>query len=481
MGGVSLNSSLMKLLMCDDIQPGTDIGYQTAKTIYLYHPLGRKMVESPITMAQSQRRVITVQEAPDEVIEAFEAEWNKMEVDKYIHNLYRLSRIYGIASLVALSDKTEPGSPLDMTKIWDEKLSFNVLDPLNTAGSLVLDQIPTSPEFNRPITVRSNGKTFHPSRFIVAMNEEPVYLAYTNSAFGFVGRSVYQRALYALKSFVRSMIADDMVLTKLGLLIAKQKSPGSIINRGMEKIAGLKRHFLKEAQTGNVLSIDVTEDIETLNMTNVEKAGTYARGNCLKNVATAADMPAVILENETMTEGFGEGTEDAKIIAAFIDSVRIDMNPSYRWFDNIVQYRAWNQEFYKRIQAKYPNTYGSKSYEDAFSQWRDNYKAVWPSYLREPDSQQEASERTKLEAVISVVQTLIDRVDPENRASIIQTALMNISENKRMFPHEFVIDYDTLLPYLEEQQEILEKQQAEKEAKGSELETGERKKMAKFE
>jgi len=451
--GSSLNSDLLRLLMCDDISPGAEGSYQLMKTIYCDHPLGRKMAEAPITMAQSQAREVAIQEAPPEVAEAFKEEWEKIGADKTIHNLMRLSRVYGLATVVAISDQVDPGKPFDMKKIYNQEIFFNVLDPLNTAGSLVLNQIPTAKDFNKPVSVVTNGQKFHPSRFIVMMNEEPVYLQYTNSAFGFVGRSVYQRALYALKSYIRSMIANDMILTKLGLLIAKQKSPGSVITRGMEKIAGVKRQFLKEAQTGNVLSIDVEEAIETLNMQNVEGAGTYARTNVLKDVATAADMPAKILENETMVAGFGEGTEDAKNIAAYIDSIRKDMKPPYAWFDNIVQYRAWNVDFYQRIQAKYPKSYGNTDYEDAFSQWRRNFAAEWPSVLRESESELAKSEKTKFEAIISLLQTLLPELDPVNKRNFIENALENIGDNKIMFPHEFNLDYDTLLEFLETKQQ----------------------------
>lgn len=38
--GSCSHSELMALLDSDDIQPGSTVGYQTCKTVYLYHPLG---------------------------------------------------------------------------------------------------------------------------------------------------------------------------------------------------------------------------------------------------------------------------------------------------------------------------------------------------------------------------------------------------------------------------------------------------------
>src|SRR6185437_16289419 len=100
----------------------------------------------------------------------------------------------------------------------------------------------------------------------VVMNEHPVYLEYTTSAFGFVGRSVYQRALYPLKSFVLTMIADDVIATKNSILVAMMKQAGSVIDAFVDKMAGIRRAVLKWARAGQVLSIGTEEKIEAINM-----------------------------------------------------------------------------------------------------------------------------------------------------------------------------------------------------------------------
>jgi hypothetical protein len=459
--GSALSTVLKDLLMEDSIEPGSDASYQLCKTLYLYHPLGQKMADAPLTMAQSQARTITVQSAPDEVVKAFTDQWDKDNCDGYIHNVYSLSRVYGIASITLGCEGKAADIFLEPAEYWQLPLFFNVLDPLNTAGSLVLNQVPTAADFNKPVAVRTNGATFHRSRYQVVMNETPVYLAYTTAAFGFVGRSVYQRALFPLKSFVRSMIADDMIETKLGLLVAKQEQSGSVLDAVMAKIVGLKRSLLKQAQTGQVLSIGVEEDIETLNMMNVDGAGGFARTNILKNIATAADMPAKLLENETLVQGFGEGTEDAKNIARYVGSVRKKMDPTYRWFDNIVQYRAWNPDFVLRMQSKYPQQYGGRSYFDVFAEWRATFTAEWPSLLIEPESEEVKVEDTKLKAITSVVEVLLPEMDPDNKVRVIEWMANNLGENKRMFAHDLILDYVGLG---EHQNEQLENERANEEA-----------------
>src|ERR1700743_886371 len=100
----SLGNSLQELLMADDIVPGASPSYQTCKSIYLYHPLGAKMAESPIAMAQFKPREVSVPGSPeDEVKEAFTREWERLGADRHIFDVGRLSRVYGIASVAMLT------------------------------------------------------------------------------------------------------------------------------------------------------------------------------------------------------------------------------------------------------------------------------------------------------------------------------------------------------------------------------------------
>ena len=71
-----------------------------------------------------------------------------------------------------------------------------------------------------------------------------------------------------MKSYIQSMITDDMVTVKAGLLIAKMKQSNSIVNRAMQIAAGIKRTALQQGSTNNVLSIDVEEEISAIDLNN---------------------------------------------------------------------------------------------------------------------------------------------------------------------------------------------------------------------
>jgi hypothetical protein len=451
----TLTSPLLQILQAEAIEPGSEPSYHLCKTIYTHHPLGAKVAESPVAMAMSQEREITVQSGPEgRLVEAFLQEWEALGVDGVIFAHHALARVYGVASLVVIVEGQDPASPMDdLAGLWDEDISFTVFDPLNTSGSLVLNQNPNDPDFLKTKGVTVQGQVYHPSRVVVAMNERPVYLAFTSSAFGYVGRSVYQRALFPLKSFIQTMITDDMVIRKAGLIIAMMKQAGSVVNNAMQKLFGVKRQLLKEAESGQVLSIGIDEKIETLNMQNLDGPYTIARKNILENIAAAADgMPAKILNNETFAEGFGEGSEDAKHVARYIDRMRKQMQPDYAFMDRITMHRAWNPEFYRSIQNDFPE-YAGVSYEEAFNSWRNSFKVEWPNLLTEPDSEKSKAEDVKLQAVIKLVEAMKPDLDPKNLAVLLQWAADNFNEMKLLFGSQLVLDFDELQGFLEERLE----------------------------
>ncbi|MEL9144886.1 hypothetical protein J4V50_24280, partial [Escherichia coli] len=92
----SCSPELITLLDSDDIQPGMSAGYQTCKTIYLFHPLGGKMVDRPIKMAMNESRTVHISQAygiEQRLRDAFEREWKALGADKHIANAARISRI----------------------------------------------------------------------------------------------------------------------------------------------------------------------------------------------------------------------------------------------------------------------------------------------------------------------------------------------------------------------------------------------------
>jgi hypothetical protein len=459
--GASIPSSLMQILMAEDIVPGSMPSYEMAKTLYVAHPLGAKMAEAPIEEAQSQEREITIPGGPeDDLKQAFQREWmaiGRTGADEIIKAHQTLKRVYGIASLGVggkfLNGEELPSTdPLPYDRLHEMELDFKIWDPLNTAGSLTLNQDPNAPDFQQPQHIRVAGKDYHFSRAVIALNESPVYIEWTNSAFGFVGRSVYQRALFPLKTYVQTMITDQAVAEKAALLVMKLQSPGAVIDQRTRSWFGLKRQALKGAKTGNVISIGLTESVESVDLKNVRDAAEFSRNNCIKNISTAAKMPASMLYQETLTEGFGEGSEDAKIIARFIDRMRIEMNPDYRFMDEIVMRRAWSPEFYKIIQRKYAE-YLSVPYETAFYEWKNSFTATWPNLLVEPESKKVEVDDVVMKSAIALYEVASPQLDPVNKARATVWLAEVANERKNLFSNPLELDEDALASYVPPQPE----------------------------
>jgi hypothetical protein len=444
-----MGPELMTLLGSnEEIQPGYGPSYQLCKTLYLQHPLGSKIVDKPIVMAQSQPREVSIPAAPDMVKAAYLREWQKMGATKVIRNTVRLARIYGISTLATMFEGEDPKAPLDYKNLWKKELSFNCLDPLNTAGSLVLDQDPLSMTFQHPVTVRVSGRLFNKNRVCIVMNEAPIYIDYQSSTFGFTGRSVFQRSLFPLKTFLQTMRTDDLVAVKAGVIVAKIVQPGSVIDDAMQWMFNIKRNLVGEARTADVLSISPEEEIETLNFQNLEGPMTMARRNCLENVASSTPMPAKLLNEETFAEGFGEGTEDAKSVARFIDQVREDMDAIYKFMEKICFFRAINPDFYLLVQKQFEKEYGSVPFEEAFYAWQNSFECSWPNFLAEPPSELIKVDDVKLRALIALLEILMGQLSPENKAELIDFVQQNINEMKLLFGgKELHLDIGDIITY----------------------------------
>jgi hypothetical protein len=419
-------TALSALLLESDLLPGAEASYEACKLIYCYHPLGLKMVEAPITLAFSQEREVSG--VPEPVKKAFNDAWSHSEANSRISDTMRQSRIYGIATCVEI----EPGV-------------YSVFDPLVTAGSLVLNLERLAPDFLKVKTVRVDGRTFTKEDAIVMMNEQPIYLAWTNSSFGYVGRSVYQRGLYLLQSFLQTMVTDNLVTQKAGVLVAKMKKVASAVTQVIQKLAGWKRNLLKEARTYNVLQIETDEEIDTLNMQNTAEATSTAREHILQNLAASCEMPSILLKSEVLNQGFGEGSEDAKVIANYVAEFRKKMEPLYQFFVPRIQKLAWSEEFYAAfIESDEGQDYKDIPYQTAFYEWVNNFEFLWPNLLTEPDSEKAKAAQTRLEGLEQVFNLLNGILSPDDRKNLVQWVMDNVNSeaNQSLFPEPLILELD---------------------------------------
>jgi hypothetical protein len=97
------------------------------------------------------------------------------------------------------------------------------------------------------------------------------------------------------------------------------------------------------------------------------------------------------------------------------------------------------------LRKKYPEKYKGVTYKQAFYEWTNSYQAVWPSYLREPDSDQVKVDDTKMKAAISVYQILELSFDPENKTRLVQWLADAVTNNKLLYSSPLNLDFAKLL------------------------------------
>lgn len=460
----NIGDGLRGLLNAGDIATAHGLDYQLCKDLYILHPLGQKMADKPIEIAQSQRRDISIQgagTAADQVKERFEETWTKHLFDELVANTASVSRVYGAGAIGCLQRGIPNSKPLDLKNIWKSEFSFNVYDPLNTAGSLVLNQNPLARDFLHVAEMAVSGESFHRSRSRVLFNERPIYIWYVSSGFGYTGRSVYQRPLLPLKTFIQTMITDDMVSRKAGVIVAKMKQAGSLINQAMRIANGFRRNIVKEAEVGNVINIGVDEEIESIDLKNLSEPFNTARKNCIENAASGAGMPALLLNEESLGAAFHEGSEDAKVIARYIDRFRdIVLDPICNWLDPICMRLAWTPEWYETFKRQNAGEFGDVDFEVFFWRCANSYRKKWPSLLKEPESDQVEVEKVKLEAILKFVEVLLPNVPQEEKAGVLMWATDQFNALPLLFGGgDLMIDWDRVAEY-EGSQEMQEPKSA---------------------
>ncbi len=435
--GSGLPNGLMQILNAEDIQPGDAPSYELCKLIWTLHPLGGKLVEKPVSLALGERRKINVPCALEErLVKAFNDTWDDIEATRHITELAHVSRAYGVGALIYGFPDQPTSQPIkDPFELATRPgLYFNLLDPLNTAGSMVTNQDPNAPDFQKAWSqITAAGQPYDRSRTCVLFNGTPVYLDYQSSSFSFSGRSIFLRVLYPLKSFIQSMLVDDMVSLKAGLLVAKIEQGGSFLNKVVDAVTRFKREILKLGQTGQVVSVGINESIESLDLTNTDKAMTTARDNIISNVGSGSDVPAILLKDESFAKGLASGEQDMFAVVQYINGERTRLEPAHKFFDRLVQYRAWTPDLFESLKREFPEELQGRDYRAWFYEMRDLFTAEWPSLIQEPESEKTERNAKKLKAMGDLFKTLAPGLDPENGGKLRQWITDAINDMPELF------------------------------------------------
>jgi hypothetical protein len=411
--------------MLEELAPGDEPSYELCKLIYAGHVYGQKIIEAPLQMVFSQQRAISG--VPDAVRIAFESAWKRYSADTAIRGAVRTSKQYGVSTLA----ETKEGQ-------------YSVFDPFNTSGSFGNNSNPEADNFLKTPTATVGKKSYGPGECVVLHNGAPIYLLYVASGFGYTGRSVYHACCYELQTLIDIQSAARLVAQKAGVLVMKTDSTGSTVTGNAQQIASVKRNYLKEARTSNVLQAGTEDTIESLNMMHSIESVEGAKNAVLDIIAAAVGMPALILKSEILAQGLGgSGAEDSKVIANYISAEREAIEPLYDFMLPRIQKLAWTPEFFEAFKENNPE-YADLTYEQAFYEWQDQMVFEWPDFLREQKSEKAKAVETTMTLLKETFTMLSATVSPDDRRILCQFIMDNLNseEIKEFLPVSLDLNLD---------------------------------------
>jgi len=438
----------------------TQADHDTVKLFAQYHPLVNRLTSYPLNMALARGFEFKMPNAPQEAINEFTKAAMRYRAKESVVELHRLKKIYGASSMaVVINDEQKTNQPIDYEVLAagiGNNLSFNSLDPMITAGSLVSSLDPNSARFLRPVTITSQGRSYHASRCIVVQNEgEPAdWISYNKAAYGFLARSDFVRALPLLQVYLRLKIAEMYLADKVGVMVVQSEGSGAVIDHSSEVVNEIKRISVDLAETGNVLSIGLNDKISTLDVTNANSVLVMLNDSCITAIATACgNMPAGILKNEALAQGRADGTHDKEMHDLFYVQIQDSTKPTFDFVDNLIIRAAWTREFVERIKVKYRHLQG-KSYAVIMKGWMDGYERVFlsPSVPSEEQATNIAKQKIEALASSSAMITASVKLGAINSQILIEWQAKNIND-LRFFPNDLNFDDEELLNSLTQEQE----------------------------
>lgn len=331
------------------------------RTIYTKHPLGRVIVDAYTDMIFSVPRRITFDGFPGWLADEYAKVALEMGEDEAIRTTVNTAQIYGDATLYILCDATpeisDPSVPLTSEMIRDcRKVRFAVADPLYATGYVELD--PNNYDWLRPVRISVQGVDYHPSRYIMQLNGQVIPLRFSESAYRYSGRSVYQSCVEALRRYLYLDEGLTKYSSQIGMSIWRISPDrkagllsnlfGSLGRAGSSAIdAGLT--MLRGAGTSNAIALLHDEDYTSIELKGISDL-VELRDMTLKEIARATGRSETLLLGRKFAAGLNAGDNDYRddIMRVNAERARVIL-PLYDWADRYVLARLLTDDILTRI------------------------------------------------------------------------------------------------------------------------------------
>lgn len=380
-----------------------ELSYQDCLNIYKYWPMGIRIVSSLPNFALSVGRKINFGEYPKECIDRFNEVYKELRLNEIIKQHCYNVRIFGSSSILIQTDDENYEKSISMNKIRNSKhLRFIHCTPFMTAGSIV-EINPLDKRYLEPITIKVTNTEVHLTRMIWTNNNEPQYLQWTPSSYNYAGRSVFANMVDLIKYWNRSLIALQRIATKAGGIIVKNRSEGSLLNSITMNTGNKFLETIRNMTNDGIASIAHNDEIEffALNGTSEVELIINKFNECLQLALN--DTPTAILLDERLAKGFGNGEEDFKALLIAVESFRNNiLSPIFDRIDEIVCYRAFDNDFLDSLRAQYKSDLKKKSNEQILLELIDEFSYEWEPLYPESEASRQDNLGRKLDNLMKL-------------------------------------------------------------------------------
>lgn len=362
-----------------------ELSYKDCKNIYDNWSLGKRFVNALPNYAMSSKRIFTIGDAPPEVAEKFKETCSLYNIDSVVKKCAKIARIYGLSAIFVACNKDSLEN-LTIQDLQRYNIRFNVLDPLNLS-SLNFSQDPLNLNFQKPTSCVIQGKQVGDRRFVLCMNDMPLYIDFEASNLNFAGKSVYKNMRNLINLWDNLYDSLEKIALKASSIVVIGGENSGIFGGNKLDVTQKSLEILKQMRQGNIAWFKSGTIVEFFNLNGVTEIA-----NMIENVRDAftmalSDTPISILMDKNLSSGLNEGEADFKSTIMAVNAFREEvLNPLYNFLDSFMKHLAWSDYFVMNMKLTYPKLYNKLSIKGIRNKWINDFKFEWEElYPPSPD------------------------------------------------------------------------------------------------
>lgn len=294
------------------------LSYKDCQNLYSYIPLAKRIINLPIKIAINNMNIKWGSEdeyKDEEGLKDIDINYIKTLCTDYISKV----RLYGYSVLLPLVGPEDNASkPLMKSEIYDKEIRYNILDPLNV--TVTIDNNPTSYNFKRITSMRViNGPLIHSNRALALNNRlNNLYLQYNNASFNYVGLSELQSCYCLMNVIATAITSMERQLMHSSLMVVEEEKGSTNVNtQSMTAQADL----LSQVKQDSVVLLRNGLKLNQFQLSNFDTI-TNSIDSINKLISMTTDIPSVLFTDESLGNGFSEGSSDGQIVEMYLTDIR---------------------------------------------------------------------------------------------------------------------------------------------------------------